>query len=108
MEGAALTFGASMPSMPLAHSVPRAAARPSGKTGEYAVSLELKMNGIWALEVDLSAPGRERIVRVVRAEMRENRPLPRARRPTRGQQQSQARRAQRCQSRRPALVLHQN
>ena len=34
MEGAALTLGASMPSMPLAHSVPRVAARPSGKTGE--------------------------------------------------------------------------
>lgn len=68
MEGAALTLGASMPSMPLAHSVPRVAARPSGKTGEYAVSLELEMSGVWALEIDLSAPVRERIVRVVRAQ----------------------------------------
>ena len=68
IEGAALTLGASMPSMPLAHSVPRVAARPSGKTGEYAVSLELEMSGVWALEIDLSAPVRERIVRVVRAQ----------------------------------------
>ena len=68
MEGAALTLGASMPSMPLAHSVPRVVARPSGKIGEYAVSLELEMSGVWALEIDLSAPVRERIVRVVRAQ----------------------------------------
>lgn len=68
MEGAVLTLGASMPSMPLAHSVPRVAARPSGKPGEYAVSLELEMSGIWALEIDLSAPVRERVVRVVRAQ----------------------------------------
>ena len=68
IQGAALTVGASMPSMPLAHSVPRVAARPSGKTGEYAVSLELEMSGVWALEIDLSAPVRERIVRVVRAQ----------------------------------------
>ena len=68
MEGAAITVGASMPSMPLAHSVPRVAARPSGKSGEYAVSLELEMSGVWALEIDLNAPVRERIVRVVRAQ----------------------------------------
>ena len=68
MEGAALTLGASMPSMPLAHSVPRVAARPSGKVGEYTASLELEMSGVWALEIDLSAPVRERIVRVVRAQ----------------------------------------
>ena len=68
MEGAALTMGASMPSMPLAHSVPRVVARPSGKAGEYAVSLELQMSGVWALEIDLSAPVRDRIVRVVLAQ----------------------------------------
>ena len=68
MDGAALTMGAGMPSMPLAHSVPRVAARPSGKAGEYAVSLELQMSGVWALEIDLSAPVRDRIVRVVLAQ----------------------------------------
>ena len=68
MQGATLTLGASMPSMPLAHSVPRVAARPSGKVGEYTASLELEMSGVWALEIDLSAPVRERIVRVVRAQ----------------------------------------
>ena len=83
MEGAALTLGASMPSMPLAHSVPRVAARPSSKAGEYAVSLELEMSGVWALEIDLSAPVRERIVRVVRAQECEKTdpcPVPDARR----------------------------
>lgn len=83
MEGAALTLGASMPAMPLAHSVPRVAARASGKTGEYAVSLELEMSGVWALEIDLSAPVRERIVRVVRAQECEKTdpcPVPDARR----------------------------
>ena len=68
IEGAALTLGASMPSMPMAHSVPRVAARPGGKAGEYVVSLELEMGGVWALETDLSIPVRERIVRVVRAQ----------------------------------------
>ena len=68
MEGAALTLGASMPSMPMAHSVPRVAARPSGRPGEYAASLALEMSGVWALEIDLSAPVRERVVRVVRAQ----------------------------------------
>ena len=68
MEGAALTMGAGMPSMPLAHSVPRVTARPSGKAGEYAVSLELQMSGVWALEIDLSAPVRDRFVRVVLAQ----------------------------------------
>ena len=68
IEGAALTLGASMPSMPMAHSVPRVAARPGGKAGDYVVSLELEMSGIWALEIDLGMPVRERIVRVVRAQ----------------------------------------
>ena len=68
LAGAALTVGASMPSMPLAHSVPRVAARASGKPGEYAASLALEMSGIWAVEIDISAPLRERIVRVVRAQ----------------------------------------
>ena len=68
MQGATLTLGASMPSMPLAHSVPRVVARPSGKIGEYTASLELEMSGVWALEIDVSAPVRERIVRVVRAQ----------------------------------------
>ena len=68
LAGAALTVGASMPSMPLAHSVPRVAARPSGKPGEYAASLALEMSGVWAVEIDISTPLRERIVRVVQAQ----------------------------------------
>ena len=83
IEGAALTLGASMPSMPMAHSVPRVVARPSGRPGEYAASLALEMSGVWALEIDLSAPVRERIVRVVRAQECEKTdpcPVPDARR----------------------------
>ena len=68
IEGAALTVGASMPSMPMAHSVPRVVARPGKKGGDYFVSLDLEMSGVWALEIDLSTPVRERIVRVVRAQ----------------------------------------
>lgn len=68
LEGAALTVGANMPSMPMAHSVHGVAARPGGKTGDYVVSLDLEMSGVWALEIDLVTPVRERIVRVVRAQ----------------------------------------
>ena len=66
LSAAKLTLGASMPSMPMAHSVKPVLATPTGKPGEYRGSLQLEMNGDWAVQVDLAGPPRERIVRVLR------------------------------------------
>ena len=68
LGAAKLTLGASMPSMPMAHSVKPVSATPTGRPGEYRGSLQLEMNGDWAVQVDLAGPPRERIVRVLRVE----------------------------------------
>ena len=63
-----LTLGASMPSMPMAHTVKPVSATPTGRPGEYRGSLQLEMNGDWAVQLDLAGPPRERIVRVFRVD----------------------------------------
>ena len=68
LSAAKLTLGASMPSMPMAHSVKPVLATPTGKPGEYRGSLQLEMSGDWAVQLDLAGPPRERIVRVLRVD----------------------------------------
>lgn len=68
LSGASVALGATMPSMPMAHSVRPVKAEPAGAPGEYRGQLALEMSGVWAIEVDISAPVRERVVRVLRAE----------------------------------------
>jgi len=68
LTGARLTVGADMPSMPMAHAVKPVAATPAGEPGLYRVRIELKMTGEWALQLKLSAPFRDRIVRRQRFE----------------------------------------
>ena len=63
LAGAQVTLGASMPSMPMAHTVKPAAALPTGQPGEYRGRLELQMNGVWAVQVDVAGPVRDRVVR---------------------------------------------
>ena len=63
LAGAQVTLGASMPSMPMAHTVKPAAAAPTGQPGEYRGRLELQMNGVWAVQVDVAGPVRDRVVR---------------------------------------------
>ena len=67
LVGAQVTLGASMPSMPMAHTVkPAAAAAPTGQPGEYRGRLELQMTGVWAVQVDVAGPLRDRVVRPLR------------------------------------------
>ncbi len=62
LRGAQVTFGATMPSMPMAHRVKPAVAAPTGKPGEYRGTLALEMSGVWALQVDIAGPLRDRAV----------------------------------------------
>ena len=66
LVGAQVTLGASMPSMPMAHTVKPAAAAPTGQPGEYRGRLELQMTGVWAVQVDVAGPVRDRVVRPLR------------------------------------------
>ena len=68
LNAAKLTLAASMPSMPMAHTVKPVLAMPTGRPGEYRGSLQLEMNGDWAVQVDLAGPPRERVVRVLRVD----------------------------------------
>lgn len=68
LEQAKVTLNASMPSMPMAHTIKPAAARATGEPGEYRGVLQLEMPGMWAIEVDISGPLRDRLVRRVRVE----------------------------------------
>jgi hypothetical protein len=69
LDGAQVTLGATMPSMPMAHSVRPAPAKPTGRTpGEYLGRLDLEMTGVWAVQIDVSGPTRDRIVRRIRLE----------------------------------------
>ena len=63
LQGARVTLGATMPSMPMAHSVAPAVAAPTGQPGEYRGLLQLEMPGVWAVQVDVAGPLRDRAVR---------------------------------------------
>ena len=60
---AEFVVGADMPSMPGAHSVRPVPAEPHGTPGMYRARIELKMTGEWALRLDFTKPGRDRLVR---------------------------------------------
>lgn len=60
LEGAQVMLGALMPSMPMAHTVKPVKAQPTAKPGQYKGTLELEMLGVWAVEVDLSGPVRDK------------------------------------------------
>ena len=62
VTGARVSFGAMMPSMPMAHSVKPVAARADALPGRYTATLELEMMGGWAVEIDVAAPNRDRLV----------------------------------------------
>jgi hypothetical protein len=62
VNGAQLTVGADMPSMPMAHSVKPVKARPGKGPGEYRVRLDLEMQGEWAVKLRLAGPVRDQLV----------------------------------------------
>ena len=62
LEGAQLTVGADMPSMPMAHNVKPRKARPGARPGEYVVRLDLEMLGVWAVKLRLAGPVRDQLI----------------------------------------------
>lgn len=62
LSGVKVTVGADMPSMPMAHNVRPAQAKPGTKPGEYKARLDLEMLGDWAIELRLEGPLRDRLV----------------------------------------------
>ncbi len=63
LDGAQLTLGAMMPSMPMAHTIKPMKAAPTGVPGQYKAPLELEMLGVWAVDVDIAGPLREKVSR---------------------------------------------
>src|SRR6266496_1884060 len=62
VNGAQLTVGADMPSMPMTHNVKPVKARPGKGPGEYLVRLDLAMQGEWAVKLRLAGPVRDQLV----------------------------------------------
>ena len=62
LEGAQITIGADMPSMPLAHTVKPVRAQATKTPGEYRARLELEMTGEWAVKLRLAGPVRDQLV----------------------------------------------
>jgi len=78
VNGAQLTVGAEMPSMPDAHSVKPAKARPGKGPGEYLVRLDLDMPGEWDVKLRLSGPVRDQVMLHYEFDERGGRPIRRS------------------------------
>lgn len=63
VAGAEFTVGADMPSMPGAHNVRPAPAEPGETPGTYRARVHLEMTGEWALKLDFTKPGRDRLIK---------------------------------------------
>jgi len=63
LDGAQMSLGALMPSMPMAHTIKPMKATPTGVPGQYKATLELEMLGVWAVNVDIEGPVREKVSR---------------------------------------------
>lgn len=63
VAGAEFTVGADMPSMPGAHNVRPTPAKPHGPPGTYRARVHLEMTGEWALKLDFTRPGRDRLIK---------------------------------------------
>jgi YtkA-like len=62
LEGASITVGADMPSMPMAHNVKPVKAQPGQAPGEYRATLDLEMLGVWAVKLRLAGPVRDQLI----------------------------------------------
>ena len=63
VAGAEFTVGADMPSMPGVHNVRPVPAEPGGTPGTYRARVHLEMTGEWALKLDFTKPGRDRLIK---------------------------------------------
>lgn len=82
ISGVTLTIGADMPSMPGVHHLRPAQAVEDAEKGTYRARLVLDMHGEWALQLNLSGPVRDRVIKLLRfegAEVTEPKPGERSR-----------------------------
>jgi YtkA-like len=84
LAGAAVSVGADMPSMPMAHNVRPAKAMPTAEPGAYQVRIALEMHGDWALRIDVAGPLRDRLIVPLRFDDKAVRPSPSRAAPHRG------------------------
>jgi hypothetical protein len=63
VDGADVSVGADMPSMPMAHNVKPVKASPGKAPGEYRARIELEMYGEWALKLNVRGPARDVVVK---------------------------------------------
>ena len=68
LSGVTLSIGADMPSMPGVHHLRPAQAVEDAEKGTYRARLVLDMHGEWALQLNLSGPVRDRVVKLLRFE----------------------------------------
>lgn len=68
LSGVSLSIGADMPSMPGVHHLRPAVATEDAEKGTYRAKLVLDMHGDWALQLNISGPTRDRVVKVLRFE----------------------------------------
>ena len=83
LEGARVTVGADMPSMPMAHNVKPVKAHPGKVPGEYQARLDLEMPGEWAVKLRLAGPLRDQLILHYDFDERGARPARRSGRPPR-------------------------
>lgn len=63
--GATVAVKPDMPTMPGAHNIPAAEAKPAGAPGAYGFRMKLDMYGIWALKVTVTGPLRDIVVQKI-------------------------------------------
>jgi hypothetical protein len=68
ISGVTLSIGADMPSMPGVHHLRPAQAVEDAEKGTYRARLVLDMHGEWALQLNLSGPVRDRVIKLLRFE----------------------------------------
>jgi hypothetical protein len=68
LTGVGLSIGADMPSMPGIHHLRPAQAVEDAEKGTYRARLVLDMHGEWALQLNLTGPVRDRVVKLLRFE----------------------------------------
>ena len=83
LPGAAITIGADMPSMPMAHNVKPVKAKARKTPGEYEAMLDLEMLGEWAVKLRLAGPVKDQLILLYEFDEKGARPLRRGDRPPR-------------------------
>lgn len=83
LPGAAVTVGADMPSMPMAHNLKPVKATAGKLPGEYGALLDLEMLGEWAVKLRLGGPVKDQLILHYEFDERGARPVKRGDRPPR-------------------------